>query len=42
MGKEIATGKNFHNKEETQTSNKQKGHCKHSDLNKIKRQRQEA
>ena len=33
------TGKNLHNKEEPQTSSIQKGHPKHSNLNKMKRQR---
>ena len=33
------TGRNLHNKEEPQTSSIQKGHPKHSNLNKMKRQR---
>ena len=33
------TGKNLHNKEEPQTARIQKGHPKHSNLNKKKRQR---
>ena len=33
------TGRNLHNKEEPQTSSLQKGHPKHSNLNKTKRQR---
>ena len=33
------TGRNLHNKEKPQTSSIQKGHPKHSNLNKIKRQR---
>ena len=33
------TGNNLHNKEESQTSSIQKGHPKHSNLNKMKRQR---
>ena len=33
------TGSNLHNKEEPQTSSTQKGHPKHSNLNKIKMQR---
>ena len=32
-------GRNLHNKEEPQTSSIQKGHPKHSNLNKMKRQR---
>ena len=32
-------GRNLHNKEESQTSSIQKGHPKHSNLNKMKRQR---
>ena len=32
-------GSNLHNKEEPQTSSIQKGHSKHSNLNKMKRQR---
>ena len=34
-----STGRNLHNKEEPQTSSIQKGHPKHSNLNKMKRQR---
>ena len=33
------TGRNLHNKEEPQTSRIQKGHPKHSNLNKMERQR---
>ena len=33
------TGRNLHNKEEPQTARIQKGHPKHSNLNKMKRQR---
>ena len=33
------TGRNIHNREEPQTSRIQKGHPKHSNLNKMKRQR---
>ena len=33
------TGRNLLNKEEPQTSSIQKGHAKHSNLNKMKRQR---
>ena len=33
------TGRNFHNKKEPQTTRIQKGHLKHSNLNKMKRQR---
>ena len=33
------TGRNLHNKEEPQTARIQKGHLKHSNLNKMKRQR---
>ena len=33
------TGRNLHNKEEPQTSSTQKGHPKHSNLKKMKRQR---
>ena len=33
------TGRNLHNKKEPQTARTQKGHCKHSNLNKMKRQR---
>ena len=33
------TGNSLHNKEESQTSSIQKGHPKHSNLNKMKRQR---
>ena len=32
------TARNLHNKEEPQTSSLQKGHSKHSNLNKMKRQ----
>ena len=32
-------GRNYHNKEEPQTSSIQKGHPKHSNLNKMKKQR---
>ena len=35
----LPTGRNLHNKEEPQTSSTQKGHPKHSNLNKMKRQR---
>ena len=35
----LPTGRNLHNKEEPQTSSIQKGHPKHSNLNKMKRQR---
>ena len=34
-----STGRNLHNKEEPQTAKIQKGHPKHSNLNKVKRQR---
>ena len=34
-----STGSELHNKEEPQTSSLQKGHPKHSNLNKMKRQR---
>ena len=34
-----STGRNLHNKEEPQTSSIQKGHPKHTNLNKMKRQR---
>ena len=33
------TGRTLHNKKEPQTARTQKGHCKHSNLNKMKRQR---
>ena len=33
------TGSNLHNKEESQTSSLEKAHFKHSNLNKMKRQR---
>jgi len=33
------TGRNLHNKEEPQSARIQKGHSKHSNLNKMKRQR---
>ena len=33
------TARNLHNKEEAQTARIQKGHPKHSDINKMKRQR---
>ena len=35
----LPTRRNLHNKEEPQTSSLQKGHPKHSNLNKMKRQR---
>ena len=35
----LPTGRNLHNKEEPQTSSTQKGHPKHSNLHKMKRQR---
>ena len=35
----LPTGRNLHNKEEPQTSSIQKGHPKHSNLNKMKRHR---
>ena len=34
-----STGRNLHNKEEPQTSSIQKGHPKHSNINKMERQR---
>ena len=35
----LPTERHLHNKEEQQTARIQKGHCKHSNLNKVKRQR---